>query len=232
MALAWRDPAATAGRTSASPSARWPRRRSGRPPRRPSSRAPSRRPRWRTAPPRRSPASSSRSTTSARPPTTGARSPRGSCTDCSATPAAGDGGGSEGEGWLRWLAEPIVVHQSLRRSKTGHGAARPQMWDSWRPSSSDASHGRPPTSAPRRTRDRLTIVHAFPDADAMASPRQGAGERSRAAYEHFCARRLGDLRAPHEADLDDAAPRPQRPRRGARRSSPTRSADSCGTSAG
>ena len=49
---------------------------------------------------------------------------------------------------------------------------------------------------------RLTIVHVFPDADAMAAHFAGANFRAAAAYEHIEPAGWEVYGRPHDADLD------------------------------
>jgi predicted aminopeptidase len=101
------------------------------------------------------------------------------------------------------MASQPIVFVSHFSVKAGHGAAVRQMWDSV---AADLEATRPRTAAYlaflNEAGDRLSIVHVFPDADAMAAHAQGAGERSRAAYEHFSPGGWEIYGRPHEAELD------------------------------
>jgi quinol monooxygenase YgiN len=48
---------------------------------------------------------------------------------------------------------------------------------------------------------RLSIVHVFPDADAVAAHFLGSGERSTAVYEHIVPAGWEMYGSPHESDL-------------------------------
>ena len=101
------------------------------------------------------------------------------------------------------MAGQTVAFISHFTVKAGHGAALRQMWDSV---AAELEATRPRTAAYLafldETRDRFSIVHVFPDADAMAAHAQGAGERSRAAYEHFSPAGWEIYGRPHEAELE------------------------------
>jgi quinol monooxygenase YgiN len=81
-------------------------------------------------------------------------------------------------------AQPIVFISRFDM-KPGHTAAMRALWDSVAP---ELEASRPATAAYLayldEAGDRLTIVHVFPDAAAFAAHAVGAGERSRAAFEH------------------------------------------------
>ena len=100
------------------------------------------------------------------------------------------------------VTEPIVFISHFT-VKAGHGAALRQMSDSV---AADLEATRPRTAAflafLDETGDRFSIVHVFPDADAMAAHVVGAGERSSAAYEHFTPAGWEVYGRPHEAELE------------------------------
>jgi hypothetical protein len=101
------------------------------------------------------------------------------------------------------MATQPIVFISHFAVKAGHGAALRQMWDSV---AADLDATRPRTAAflafLDETGDRFSIVHVFPDADAMAAHVVGAGERSRAGYEHFTPAGWEIYGRPNEADLE------------------------------
>ena len=101
------------------------------------------------------------------------------------------------------MATKPIVFISHFTVKAGHGDALRQMWDSV---SADLEATRPRTAAYLafldETGDRFSIVHVFPDADAMAAHALGAGERSRAGYEHFTPAGWEIYGRPHEAELE------------------------------
>ena len=99
-------------------------------------------------------------------------------------------------------ARPIVFVSHFT-VKPGHGAAIRPMWDAV---ATELEATRPATVAYLafldEAGDRLSIVHVFPDADAMAAHVVGAGERSRAGYEHFTPAGWEIYGRPHEAQLE------------------------------
>jgi hypothetical protein len=100
------------------------------------------------------------------------------------------------------MATHPVVFVSHFTVKPGHGGALRQMWDSV---AAELEATRPRTAAYLayldETGDRFSIVHVFPDADAMALHAVGAGERSRAAFEHFTPAGWEIYGSPNEAEL-------------------------------
>lgn len=101
------------------------------------------------------------------------------------------------------MATQPIVFISHFAVKAGHGAALRQMWDSV---AADLDATRSRTAAflafLDETGDRFSIVHVFPDADAMAAHVVGAGERSRAGYEHFTPAGWEIYGRPNEAELE------------------------------
>jgi hypothetical protein len=101
------------------------------------------------------------------------------------------------------MATQSVVFISHFTVKAGHGAALRDMWDSV---AADLEATRPRTAAYLafldETGDRLSIVHVFPDADALAAHALGAGERSRAAFEHFTPAGWEIYGRPNDAELE------------------------------
>ena len=83
------------------------------------------------------------------------------------------------------MTNPITFISHFR-VKTGHAEAFRGMWASV---SASLEGSKPATSAYLGYLDagatRLTIVHVFPDADAMAAHFAGADDRAAAAYEHI-----------------------------------------------
>lgn len=98
-------------------------------------------------------------------------------------------------------AQPIVMISHFT-VKPGHLDALRSMWDAV---SAELEATRPATAAYLAFLDedgeRLSIVHVFPDADAMAAHIVGAGERSRAAYAHVTPAGWEVYGRPHEAEL-------------------------------
>ena len=82
-------------------------------------------------------------------------------------------------------AKPITFISHFE-VKPGHAEAFRALWDTVAP---ELEASRPATAAYLgyfdEAGDRLTIVHVFPDAAAFAAHALGAGERSRAAFEHI-----------------------------------------------
>ena len=101
------------------------------------------------------------------------------------------------------MASEPVVFISHFTVKAGHGAALRQMSDSV---AAEIEATRPRTAAFLAFLDemgnRFSIVHVFPDADAMAAHAEGGDERSRAAYEHFTPAGWEIYGRPHEAELE------------------------------
>jgi hypothetical protein len=99
-------------------------------------------------------------------------------------------------------AKPIVFISHFT-VKADHAASLRQMWDSV---AADLEATRPRTAAylafVDETGNRFSIAHVFPDADAMAAHAVGAGERSRAAFEHFTPAGWEIYGRPHEAELE------------------------------
>jgi hypothetical protein len=88
------------------------------------------------------------------------------------------------------------------RVKPGHLEAFEPMWSSV---SGALEASKPATltflgylSSDRRT---LTIVHVFPDADALAAHFEGAGDRAAAAYEHIEPAGWEIYGRPHDGNL-------------------------------
>jgi hypothetical protein len=84
------------------------------------------------------------------------------------------------------MAAHTIVFISHFDVKPGHLGALRGMWDEV---AAELEASKPATTAQVAylTEDgsRLSIVHVFPDADALAAHFVGAGERARAAYEHI-----------------------------------------------
>jgi quinol monooxygenase YgiN len=84
------------------------------------------------------------------------------------------------------MAERPIVFISHFAVKPGHADSFRAMWDSV---AAELETAKPATAAYLAYLDdggdRLTIVHVFRDAAALAAHFIGAGERSRAAYEHI-----------------------------------------------
>ena len=101
------------------------------------------------------------------------------------------------------MAPQSIAFVSHFTVKSGHGAALRQLWDSV---AADLEATRPRTIAYLafldETGDRFSIVHVFPDADAMAAHALGADERSRAAFEHFTPAGWEIYGRPNEAELE------------------------------
>jgi hypothetical protein len=95
-----------------------------------------------------------------------------------------------------------IVFISHFTVKPGHLDAIRPMWDAVSPR---LEASRPATSAfvgfLDATGAKLSIVHVFPDADAMAAHVVGAGDRSQAAYEHLTPAGWEIYGTPHPADL-------------------------------
>jgi hypothetical protein len=101
------------------------------------------------------------------------------------------------------MATRPIVFVSHFTVKAGHGDALRQMWDSV---AAELEATRPRTVAYvaflDETGDRFSIVHVFPDGDAMAAHAVGAGERSRAAFEHFTPAGWEIYGRPNDAELE------------------------------
>lgn len=101
------------------------------------------------------------------------------------------------------MATQPIVFISHFTVKAGHVAELRHMWDSV---AADLEATRPRTAAflafLAEKGDRFSIVHVFPDADAMAAHSVGAGDRSRAGYEHFTPAGWEIYGMPHEAELE------------------------------
>ena len=101
------------------------------------------------------------------------------------------------------MVQQPIVFISHFTVKAGHGSALRQLSDSV---AADLEATRPRTAAflafLDETGDRFSIVHVFPDADAMGAHVVGAGERSRAAYEHFTPAGWEIYGRPHESELE------------------------------
>ena len=84
------------------------------------------------------------------------------------------------------ITQDVVVFVSHFEVKPGHLPAFRAMWDSVAPS---LEGSKPRTAAYVAYLSEgggdLTIVHVFPDRDALTSHVFGADDRSRAAYEHI-----------------------------------------------
>ena len=97
--------------------------------------------------------------------------------------------------------EPIVFVSHFT-VKPGHLDAIRPMWDAV---TAQLEASRPATAAYLGylddRGDKLSIVHVFPDADAMAAHVVGAGDRAQAAYEHFTPAGWEVYGSPHPADL-------------------------------
>ena len=86
--------------------------------------------------------------------------------------------------------------------KPGHADAFRAMWASV---IVELEASKPATTAQVAYLDqggsRLSIVHVFPDADALATHFLGAGERSRAVYEHIAPAGWEVYGRPHEQQV-------------------------------
>ena len=98
-------------------------------------------------------------------------------------------------------SQPIVFISHFG-VKPGHAEAFRAMWASV---IEDLRATKPSTSAQvaylSEDELRLSIVHVFPDADALARHFEGADERSRAVYEHIAPAGWEMYGSPHEEQL-------------------------------
>jgi len=97
--------------------------------------------------------------------------------------------------------QPIVFISHFA-VKPGHAEALRTMWMDV---IAELDASKPATQAQigylNEEGSRLSIVHVFPDADALATHFLGAGERSRAAYAHIVPSGWEVYGSPHEANL-------------------------------
>jgi quinol monooxygenase YgiN len=99
-------------------------------------------------------------------------------------------------------AQPITFVSHFR-VKPGHAPAFREMWDDVAAALEKAKPATTAYLAYLAADDAaLTIVHVFPDADAMAAHFGGSDERAAAAYEHIEPAGWEVYGAPHTADLE------------------------------